>query len=59
VLADLATTLARSDDPTAVALGARLHPFTAGAFSGLFDGPTTSRGDGRLVVYSLRDLADE
>jgi len=34
-------------------------PVHAGAFSGLFDGPSTGRGDGHLVVYSLRDLPDE
>uniref|UniRef100_UPI00211977BA VirB4 family type IV secretion system protein n=2 Tax=Frankia sp. AvcI1 TaxID=573496 RepID=UPI00211977BA len=59
LLADLAATLAASEDPAAVTLGTRLHPFTTGAFSGLFDGPTTGRGDGHLVVSSLRDLPDE
>ncbi|MBL7487798.1 DUF87 domain-containing protein [Frankia sp. AgB1.9] len=59
LLADLATTLASSQDPTAVTLATRLHPYTAGAFAGLFDGPTTTPGDGHLVVYSLRDLPEE
>ncbi|MEU6573586.1 DUF87 domain-containing protein [Streptomyces sp. NPDC046805] len=59
LLADLATTLHRSKDRTAAELAARLHPFTKGAFSGLFAGPTTTRPDGHLVVFSLRDLADE
>ncbi|WP_045875835.1 DUF87 domain-containing protein [Pseudofrankia sp. DC12] len=59
LLSDLATTLAGTQNPVAVALAARLHPYTAGAFSGLFDGPTSGSGDGYLVVYSLRDLADE
>jgi len=59
LLADLVTTLAASDDPAAGALAAGLHPYVAGAFSGLFDGPTTGGGDGHLVVYSLRDLPDE
>jgi len=59
LLTHLAATLSGSDDPTAVTLGARLHPFTDGAFSGLFDGPTSGRSDGHLVVYSLRDLPDE
>ncbi|KPM51494.1 DUF87 domain-containing protein [Frankia sp. B2] len=59
LLTDLAATLAGSTDPAAGALAAGLHPFTAGAFSGLFDGPSTDRGDGHLVVYSLRDLPDE
>ncbi|ABW12170.1 Type IV secretory pathway VirB4 protein-like protein [Parafrankia sp. EAN1pec] len=57
-LADLAATLASSTGPAA-ALAAGLYPFTQGAFSGLFDGPTSAPGDGRLVVYSLRDLPDE
>ncbi|MFG1667613.1 VirB4 family type IV secretion system protein [Streptomyces sp. Y7] len=59
LLADLAATLHRSKDRTAAELATRLHPFTRGAFSGLFDGPTTTRPEGHLVVFSLRDLADE
>ncbi|MFF4503004.1 VirB4 family type IV secretion system protein [Streptomyces sp. NPDC001401] len=59
LLADLAATLHRSKDRTASELAARLHPFTRGAFSGLFARPTTTRPDGHLVVFSLRDLADE
>ncbi|WP_235487958.1 DUF87 domain-containing protein, partial [Frankia sp. AvcI1] len=59
LLTDLAATLASSTDPAAAALAAGLHPFTQGAFSGLFDGPTSAPGDGHLVVYSLRDLPDE
>jgi DNA helicase HerA-like ATPase len=30
-----------------------------GAFSGLFSGPTSTRPEGHLVVWSLRDLAEE
>ena len=59
LLADLADTLAASLDPAAVTLAARLHPYVRGAFAGLFDGPTTVRGDSHLVVYSLRDLPEE
>lgn len=59
LLADLTTTLHTSKDQTATDLSARLHPFTSGAFSGLFAGPTTTRPDGHLVVFSLRDLPDE
>lgn len=59
LLADLADVLARAGDRTAEDLAARLHPYVDGAFSGLFDGPTTTRPEGHLVVYSLRDLADE
>ncbi|WP_199824045.1 VirB4 family type IV secretion system protein [Streptomyces sp. NBRC 109706] len=59
LLADLAHTLERSEDTEAADLAARLHPYVHGAFSGLFNGPTTSRPDGHLVVFSLRDLPDE
>ncbi|MFI0724314.1 VirB4 family type IV secretion system protein [Streptomyces sp. NPDC021224] len=59
LLADLADVLSRAGDRTADDLAARLHPYVEGAFSGLFDGPTTTRPEGHLVVYSLRDLADE
>ncbi|AHH98530.1 VirB4 family type IV secretion system protein [Kutzneria albida] len=59
LLADLATVLADTGDPVATELAARLHPFTDGAFSGLFSGPTTTRPEGHLIVFSLRDLAPE
>ena len=59
LLADLAATLHDSKNQTATDLAARLHPFTRGAFSGLFTGPTTTRPEGHLVVFSLRDLPDE
>ncbi|MFJ6901561.1 VirB4 family type IV secretion system protein [Streptomyces hokutonensis] len=59
LLADLADTLRSSKDKTATDLATRLRPFTLGAFSGLFAGPTTTRPEGHLVVFSLRDLPDE
>jgi type IV secretory pathway VirB4 component len=59
LLADLADVLTGTDDPVAQELGARLHPFVNGAFASLFAGPTTTRPDGHLMVFSLRDLADE
>jgi hypothetical protein len=41
-------------------IAAALQPFVAGgAFAGLMDGPTTTRLDGGLVVFSLRELPDE
>jgi type IV secretory pathway VirB4 component len=46
-------------DPAAAQLAARLAPWVAGSFSDLFDGPTTTRPDGHLVVWSLRHLPDE
>jgi type IV secretory pathway VirB4 component len=59
LLADLAGVLTRTDDAVAHDLGARLHPYVAGAFSTLFAGPTTTRPEGHLTVFSLRDLPDE
>ncbi|WP_409490681.1 VirB4 family type IV secretion system protein [Amycolatopsis sp. cmx-11-12] len=59
LLADLAEVLADTGDPAGVELAARLHPYVTGAFSGLFSGPTSTRPEGHLVVFSLRDLADE
>ncbi len=59
LLADLAAVLADSDDPIAADLGSRLHPFVEGAFSTMFSGPTTTRPEGHLTVFSLRDLPDE
>ena len=46
-------------DPAARTLAARLAPFTTGTHRGLFDGPTTTRPDGHLIVFSLRDLPGE
>ncbi|MBB5157422.1 hypothetical protein BJ970_004956 [Saccharopolyspora phatthalungensis] len=62
ILGDLRDTLAdagNSGDAAAGELAARLHPYVDGAFKHLFDGPTTTRPDGHLVVFSLRDLPDE
>ncbi len=57
LLADLLTAL--GNDADAESLTAKLEPFVTGTHRHLFDGPTTMRPDGHLVVYSLRDLADE
>jgi type IV secretory pathway VirB4 component len=59
LLKDLATALRADSDVAAHALGARLEPFIVGSHRGLFDGPTTTRPEGHLVVFSLRDLPDE
>ncbi|MFC4148025.1 VirB4 family type IV secretion system protein [Micromonospora mangrovi] len=59
LLRDLADRLHADDDPAAGQLAARLAPWVAGSFSNLFDGPTTTRPDGHLVVWSLRHLPDE
>lgn len=59
LLADLAAALDADGDPAAHTLAARLAPYVTGTHRGLFDGPTTTRPDGHLVVFSLRDLPDE
>jgi len=59
LLTDLTSVLKHSRNRSAQNLAARLHPFTGGAFSTLFAGPTTTRPEGHLVVFSLRELADE
>jgi type IV secretory pathway VirB4 component len=59
ILADLVGTLQAGAEPAGIKLADRLQPYVAGAFRYLFDGQTTTRPDGHLVVFSLRDLADE
>ncbi len=59
VLADLARALDSDADPAAQALSSRLAPFVTGSHRGLFDGSTTTRPEGHLVVFSLRDLPEE
>jgi type IV secretory pathway VirB4 component len=59
LLRDLVAQLAADPDPAARQLAVRLGPWTTGNFKDLFDGPTTTRPDGHLVVWSLRHLPDE
>jgi TraG P-loop domain/Helicase HerA, central domain len=59
VLADLAAALERDGGQPAATLAARLAPYTSGSHRRLFDGPTTTRPEGHLVVFSLRELPDE
>jgi type IV secretory pathway VirB4 component len=59
LLRDLAACLAAQDNPAAHTMAARLSPWTEGSFRDLFDGPTTYRPRGHLVVWSTRQLADE
>ena len=59
LLRDLAAMLQADADPAAKHLAARLAPWVEGSFSDLFDGPTTTRPNGHLVVWSLRQLPDE
>jgi hypothetical protein len=57
-LADLAAALERDGGPAATLAG-RLAPYVSGSHQRLFDGQTTTRPHGHLVVFSLRDLPDE
>lgn len=59
LLRDLDACLHADNDPAARQLAARLAPWVHGSFSHLFDGSTTTRPDGHLVVWSLRHLPDE
>jgi type IV secretory pathway VirB4 component len=59
LMRDLAACLAAETNPAAQNLAARLSPWTEGSFRDLFDGPTTFRPRGHLVVWSTRQLADE
>jgi len=59
VLAVLAAALHAHADQAGHGLAARLAPYLSGTHRGLFDGPTTTRPDGHLVVFALRDLPDE
>jgi type IV secretory pathway VirB4 component len=59
LLRDLAQVLSGSEDPAGRSLAARLAPYVTGSWSGLFDGPSTVRPGGHLVVWSLRELAEE
>ncbi|MEV4390531.1 conjugal transfer protein TraC [Nonomuraea sp. NPDC049607] len=55
LMRDLVTELAEC----APELAAGLAPYVTGSHRRLFDGPTTTRPDSHLIVFSLRDLPDE
>lgn len=57
LLTDLATSLRAGGEGGELA--ARLAPFTEGTHSALFSGSTTTRPEGHLVTWSLRDLPEE
>ncbi len=59
LLADLAAALQADGDPAAHQLAERLAPFVSGTHRDLFEGPTTTRPDGHLVVFGLRALPEE
>lgn len=58
LLADLQKVLGDHGSPGG-ALADQLRPYTDGAFSGLFDGPTTTSPLGHLQVFSLRAVPEE
>ncbi|MPZ27131.1 MAG: conjugal transfer protein TraC [Micromonosporaceae bacterium] len=58
LLSDLAHAL-EAHGQAGQTVAARLRPYVSGSFSGLFNGPTTHRPDGHLIVYAIKDLADE
>jgi type IV secretory pathway VirB4 component len=58
LLADLTEALT-AHGKAGEAVAARLQPYVTGSFSGLFNGPTTHPPRGHLVVYAIKDLADE
>lgn len=49
--------IALTDDGSDIAAG--LAPYVTGSHRRLFDGPTTTRPDSHLIVFSLRDVPDE
>ncbi|MFF4237584.1 VirB4 family type IV secretion system protein [Actinomadura geliboluensis] len=59
LLADLVEQLAISSHPEGEAIAERLTPYVTGSYKELFAQATTTRPDGHLVVFSLRDLPEE
>ena len=59
LLPALAIALRAARTEPATVLADRLVPFTEGTHAGLFTAPTTTRPEGHLVVFSLRDVPDE
>lgn len=58
LLSDLAAAL-RAGDAASRGLADRLGPYVTGSHREMFAGPTTTRPEGHLVVFSLRELSDE
>jgi len=60
LLRDLHAALVGMPGDVAISLAARLEPFVHGSLAaGLFGGPTNVQLDGRLVVFTIQQLADE
>jgi type IV secretory pathway VirB4 component len=57
LLRDVASAL--HDKQGGASLAGRLEPYVSGSHRGLFDGPTTVRPEGHLIVFSLRYLPEE
>lgn len=57
LLSDLGAALDETAEGSSLAR--RLEPFFKGSHREIFDGPTTIRPDGQLVVFSLRGLPEE
>lgn len=58
-LAAVVALLRQDPDAAGQRLAARLDPFVAGSFGGLFDAPTSHRLDTHLTVYTLTDLPEQ
>jgi type IV secretory pathway VirB4 component len=58
-LADLLAKLDGNSDKAIKRLADQLRPFVTGSYRGIFDGQTTTRPEGHLVVFSLRYVPDE
>jgi type IV secretory pathway VirB4 component len=59
LLRDLVAVLEQDADAAARRLAASLVRYATGSWRGLFDGPTTTRPEGHLVVFGLRELPEE
>jgi type IV secretory pathway VirB4 component len=59
LLADLVEQLTISKDAEAASIAARLAPYVTGSYKELFAAATTTRPQGHLTVFSLRDLPEE
>jgi type IV secretory pathway VirB4 component len=59
LLRDVLAALEAAGTTPALSLAAQLRPWTLGSLKDLFDGPSTTMPDGRLVVWSTRQLSEE
>jgi type IV secretory pathway VirB4 component len=59
LLRDVLAALEAAGNTPALSLAAQLRPWTSGSLKDLFDGPSTTMPDGRLVVWSTRQLSEE